>query len=258
MKTLLSIAAFAAVLAARAEIPSLDVPFTKAAPVIDGDISDDCWRDAAVITRLRPALGAAGAADTDLQETVARVLWTSDFLFVAFDCVDDEVYTTGTMRHDDDIYKEDVVEIFIDGVGDGRQYIEVQIAPDGTNLDLMYVYTSAITNAPDGRVEMPILLKDRWDFREWEMAGLVTAARKTERGWSAEAALPAKDIVRRLGETGFKPGMELRVQFARYDWVPIGEGSIERRIIQQTWNPVILGNPHNAPGLFGVLRLNAK
>ena len=258
MKTLLLAAAFSAALAARAERPTLDVPRAKTAPVIDGDLSDACWRDAAVITRLRPAMGATSDADTNPQETTVRVLWSDSHLFVAFDCVDADVFTTGALGHDDNLYTEDVVEIFIDGVGDGRQYIEIQIAPDGANLDLMYVYTSAITNAPDGRVAESILRRDRWGFREWEMEGLQTAARRAGRGWFAEAALPAKDIVRRLGETQFKPGMEPRVQFARYDHVPAGEDPGTRRIIQQTWNPVVHGNPHNSPGLFGVLKLGAE
>ena len=242
-------------LSARAALPVLDVPPAPCAPVIDGDTTDACWRAAALIPRLSPALGANTAAETNLQETVVRVLWTNDFLFVAFDCVDNEVFSSGTMKHDDDIYKEDVVEIFLDGVGDGRQYIEIQIAPDGTNLDLMYLFTSAITNAPDGRVAESILRHERWGFREWEMKGLQTAARKTERGWSAEAAIPAAQIVRRLGESEFKTGMEIRVQFMRYDHDPVEAGSATRRIIQQNWSPVIHGNPHNSPSLFGVLRL---
>ena len=234
-----------------AETPVLDVPFATLAPVVDGDTSDDVWRAAAVLT---PLSQARDTRDT-LQETTVRALWSGDFLHVAFDCVDDAVFTTGALRHDDDIYKEDVVEIFIDGGGDGRQFIEVQVAPDGTNLDLMYVFSSAITNAPDGRVEENILRRERWGFREWEMAGLVTAARKTPRGWSAEIALPAAQITRRLGETKFKAGMNLRAQFVRYDHDPVAEGAAERRIIQQTWTPVVHGNPHNSPSLFGILHL---
>ena len=238
-------------------LPVLDVPSAPSAPNIDGDLSDTCWRDAALIPSLSPASGAVGVADTNLQETEVRVLWTNGFLFVAFDCVDDEVLTSGTMKHDDDIYKEDVVEIFIDGIGDGRQFVEIQIAPDGTNLDLMYLFTAAITNDADGRVAGSILRHERWSFREWEMAGLETAARKTERGWSAEAAIPAAQIVKRLGEKEFKAGMEIRVQFVRYDHVPVETGSEKRRIIQQNWSPVIHGNPHNSPKLFGRVRLSA-
>ena len=226
------------------------------APVIDGDLSDSCWESAATIPTLFPARGVTGAS---LQSTIVKAVWTNDFLYVAFDCVDAEVWSSGQLKHDDNIYTEDVVEIFIDGKGDQRQYIEIQIAPDGTNLDLMYVFSHSgeMEHTADGRVVDAISRRDRWGFREWEMVGLKTAARKTERGWTAEAALPAAQIVRRLGVKEFASGMELRVQFMRYDHVPVVESddSSKRRIIQQNWVPVVHGNPHNSPALFGTLKL---
>ena len=238
----------------RATVPALNVRYAESVPVIDGDLSDECWREAALVPNFKPAIGAAGS-DTNLQETTVRVLWTEEFLYVAFDCVDADVYFSGTLKHDDNIYTEDVAEIFLDGAGDGRQFAEIQIAPDGTNLDMMYVFTSAIETAPDGRIAESILRRERWGFREWEMNGLKTAAGKTPGGWSAEAAIPAKDIVKRSGEKTFMPGMKIRAQFVRYDHVPAEDGSDERRIVQQTWSPVMHGNPHNSPLLFGELIL---
>lgn len=238
--------------AAAAPLPALAVPRTATPPLIDGDTSDAVWRQAAVIARLLPAADA-GAEANGIQPTTVRLLWDARHLYVAFDCTDDEVHSTGTLRHDDDLHTEDVVEVFLDGVGDGRQFVEIQVAPDGTNLDLMYVYSAPPRTGADMRVAADIIATDRWRFREWEMPGLKTAARRTKGGWSAELAIPAAPVMRRRGETGFVPG-EIRAHFMRYDHVPVQDGSA-RRLVQQNWVPLPAGNPHNTPALMGRLLL---
>jgi hypothetical protein len=235
-----------------ARLPVLTVPRTATPPLIDGDTSDAVWRQAAVIARLLPAADAAAAAD-GLRPTTVRVLWDARHLYVAFDCTDDEVHSTGTLRHDDDLHTEDVVEVFLDGVGDGRQFVEIQVAPDGTNLDLMYVYSATPRPAADMRVAADIIATDRWSFREWEMPALETAARRTKDGWSAELAIPPGPVMRRRGSPIFIPG-EIRAHFMRYDHVPVQDGGA-RRLVQQNWVPLPAGNPHNTPALMGRLLL---
>ncbi|MGI5869525.1 MAG: carbohydrate-binding family 9-like protein [Kiritimatiellia bacterium] len=233
--------------------PALTVPRTEAAPIIDGDISDAVWRKAALIPRLSPARDATSKADLAIQPTTVRALWDERNLYVAFECTDDEVFSTGTLKHDDDIYTEDVCEVFVDGKGDGRQYVEIQVGPTGVNLDLMHLLTAEAEQGPDLRLSSRVMKKDRWAFREWEMPGLQTAAKTTAFGWSAELAIPAGPIMKRRGATTFMPA-ELRAHFMRYDWIK-EEGRDERRLIQQNWSPVPHGNPHNSPGLMGRLLL---
>jgi hypothetical protein len=231
----------------------LTVPRTATAPTIDGDTSDAAWQKAAIIPGLLPARKATAPVDLAIQPTTVRALWDTNALYVAFDCADDEVYSSGTLKHDDDIYKEDVVEVFLDGRGDGRQYVEIQVGPTGVNLDLMYVLTSEAEQGPDLRLSSRVMKTERWGFREWEMTGLQTAARKTDRGWSAEFAIPAESVMKRRGSKTFFP-TEIRAHFMRYDWIPV-EGKTTRRLVQQNWSPVIHGNPHNTPSRMGRLVL---
>ena len=234
-------------------LPSLVVPRTSTAPVIDGNTSDAVWRKAAVISGLLPALKVTAKEDLAIQATTVRVLWDEQNLYVAFDCIDDDVFSTGTMKHDDDIYKEDVCEVFLDGKGDGRQYVEIQVSPTGINLDLMYLLTAAAEQGPDLRLSSRVMKTERWCFREWEMPGLQTAAKKTDHGWSAEFAIPAEPIMKRLGYSVYRPGL-IHAHFMRYDWMR-GDGRQERRLVQQNWSPVLTGNPHNTPALMGRLML---
>ena len=250
-----SVLFFLACFAVVADIPRLSVPHTDVAPVVDGDLSDAVWANAARIDGLKPALDAAADLPAP-QQTTVRVLWSETHLYVAFDCVDGEVFSSGTMKHDDNLFTEDVVEVFLDGKGDGRQFVEIQSSPDGTNLDLMYVYSADVKPGEDGRIDSAIIRTDRWGFLGWEMWGLRTAGRKTEKGWSVEFAIPVESIVHRLGFKTLEKGLELHAHFVRYDYVPEADGTTEkRRLLQQTWNPVLTGNPHNSPFHMGVLVL---
>lgn len=248
----LIVASSSSTIGADAALPRLDVPRATAAPVIDGDTTDAIWGRAARIDELLPAANA-GPADRDLQPTVVRVLWDTNALYVAFDCVDAEVFSTGTMKHDDLVYQEDVVEVFLDGLGDGRQFVEIQVAPDGTTFDMMYLMTAEMRLAPDGRIAPDVAQRDRWGFLEWDLPGLRAAAKRTERGWSAELAIPPGPVMRRRGSRVFLPG-EIRAHFIRYDHVPV-PGKTARRLVQQNWSPVLHGNPHNTPSRMGVLSL---
>ena len=247
-------------------LPRLEVPRAPACakPLIDGDTSDAAWRSAALITPLSHAANIDAQTAAPLLPTTIRALWDEDFLYIAFDCVDDEVYSTGTLKRDDNIYMEDVVEVFLDGIGDGRQYMEIQVAPDGATLDLMYLLTAPMELAPDGRIASVLRHRELWGFREWDAPGLQTAARRTVDGWSAELAIPAAPIMKRRGEKRFIP-CEIRAQFIRYDHVPepapnnaSGESKPARRIHQQNWSPVLHGNPHTTPSRMGILELKER
>ncbi len=195
------------------------------------------------------------AESTNLEgkDTRIRLKWSPDFLYVAFVCTDNDVFCTRTRGHDEDLHNEDVCEIFIDGTGDSRQFIEIQTAPSGENLDKIYVYSADVSSGPDGRVLEPIRSRDCWGFLEWDMEGLVTAASTNSAGWCAEMAIPAKFVVKRRGASQFSSGMELRANFVRYDHDMQPSG--KRNFVQQNWFPVIVGNPHNSPACMGRLIL---
>lgn len=235
-------------------VPALAVPQTAVPPVVDGLLSDPAWQEAAVIPVLFPAL-ALDRGPIAVLPTTVRVLWDEHYLYIGFECVDNDVYYTGARKHDDLLFTEDVCEVFLDGVGDGRQFVEVQVNPEGVNLDLMYVFTKAAEYTPEWRLTPELCRTDRWKFLEWEMTGLRTAARKTATGWTAELAIPAEAVIKRKGSAVFFP-TEIRANLIRYDWTAPRAGS-PREIVQQNWSPVLLGNPHNSPARMGRLNLTA-
>lgn len=108
-----------------------------------------------------------------------RACWDSLALHVRFDAIDDSPWHTMTTR-DDHIWEEEVVEVFLDADGSGRNYAELEINPISVVCDL--------------RVESP------WpslkSLTEWDWNGMTTAVvpltntRGTAEGWTALARLP--------------------------------------------------------------------
>lgn len=240
--------------ASRGEVllPTQVVHRASVLPKVDGVLSEDEWRDAAILEGFQPATNASGVSLAG-KKTRVRLLWTPAFLYVAFECEDADVYCTGTLGNDAELYKEDVCEVFLDGVGDGRQFIELQVSPAGAHFDNLFVYSCEVESGEDGRILPHLIATQRWSFPEWSMKGLETAAGRTEDGWCAELAIPAPDIVKRKGEKQFSAGGTIRANFVRYDHEPAADGG--RSLIQQSWVPVLLGNPHNSPARMGALRL---
>jgi hypothetical protein len=237
--------------------PRLAVPHAAAAPVIDGALTDPAWTQAAVIASLRPALGG-DPAEVAQTPTVVRVLWREEFLFVAFECRDDDIFVTGKMLRDNDLYKEDVVEVFLDGGGDGRQWIEIQVSPLGEVLDLMFVLAGDPEHNDALRLTDELVSRHLFSFREWNLAGLTRAVGRMEEGgrgvgWTVEMAIPAAAVICRHGREPLQP-MVLRANFLRYDHRPKPDGE-GRNLIPMNWAPVQHGCPHISPAAMGFLEL---
>lgn len=69
------------------------------------------------------------------QQTVARVCFDSQALYVRYDCDDHDIWGTYTQR-DEAIYDEEVVEIFVGpGEADPVRYFEFEVSPNEVLLD---------------------------------------------------------------------------------------------------------------------------
>lgn len=239
-------------------LPVLIVPHADIPPVVDGVLDDPVWQHAAIIKGLKPSLGGRYQDRIDKIPTTVRVAWDTNNLYVAFECVDSDVYTTGKLKHDDDLYQEDVCEVFIDGKGDGRQYVEIQVSPLGATLDMMYLLTATPEYTAGKRFTPQFAQTDRWCFREWEMQGLQAASKLVMRdgrvvGWTTEIAIPAESIMKRRGKKAYEP-CELRANFMRYDW-PLNPKTGKRALLHMNWSPVLGGCPHISPAAMGRLEL---
>ena len=105
--------------------------------------------------------------------------WDDSALHIRFDAFDDSPWHTMT-RRDEHLWEEEVVELFLDADGSGRNYAEIEINPANVVCDL--------------KVETP------WpslrSLTDWDWAGLESSvealkdAHGSTEGWSAVARLP--------------------------------------------------------------------
>lgn len=239
-------------------MPSLDVPRLTNPPVIDGNLNEPAWQKAALIERLKPHRGAVSQDRLRAIPTTVRVAWDENFLYVAFECRDDEIDVDGKARRDSDLFLHDVCEIFLDGMGDGRQYIEVEISPAGQVMDILHLLSAPPEYTGAERLTPLCVARDLWSLREWDMEGLRAASgrigsHEKVAGWTVEVAIPASSVMRRRGRSTFVPG-ELRANFIRYDWereAPSGS----RGFTQANWTQVEHGCPHISAAVMGRLNL---
>lgn len=243
--------------------PAISVPLADVTPELGSDADHLSWRGAARITHLLPAL-VAKPEESDVGippnpkrlalETEVLLMWQATTLYVRFICRDEDIYAPYDQQRDAPHYMGDVVEVFIDAVGDGRQWFEIQVNPNGGVLDLNTVMS--ISPRSD---ELGLLTdesnRNYWSNRSYDLTGLRTATRRIEDGWIADFALPASVVLRRHEDRSFSAGQTLRLNLIRYDRPITPPGANPTRPGMGCWSPVVFGRPHRSPDRMGEISL---
>lgn len=109
---------------------------TKEKISIDGDLSD--WKT--------PFLGPFiihNSGEKASQKTFVSLSWNEENLYIAYRSEDSNIIGKSQPK-DSKIYEtDDLVEIFIDPDGDGKNYLEIGVNAFSTNYDLLLKCTSA-------------------------------------------------------------------------------------------------------------------
>ncbi len=187
---------------------------------VDGKLDEPTWKAAVPNGPLgRPD----GTPSTPDMKTTVRVLWDEQNLYIAFN-VKDAVGTSMFAARDEELWKQDVVEVYLDPDADGKQYIELQVSPKNIIFDALF----AERRKPD------------WpEAKKWNFANMKTAvATQTadgglDAGWNVEIAIPWTDLA---DAKGAKPaiGGKWRANFFRIEnkdkgqdfasWSAVAEG----------------------------------
>jgi hypothetical protein len=218
--------AAAAPQAQQAPLPTYKAARRKGAIHIDGVLDEADWKSA---RSTGPFVRSIDGAPTKFR-TEAKLLWDDEFLYVAFTCEDQDVWSDYT-KHDDKIYEQEAVELFVDADGDGKTYNELEIAPTNATFDAYF---------PARRQGMDL---------SWE-SGMVSAVKvdgtlndpsDVDKGWTAEAKIPLKSFAA-VPHMPPLVGDKWRINLYRLDWYAnrkINEGS--------AFSPLYQGDFHNLP-----------
>jgi hypothetical protein len=176
--------------------------------------------------------------------TSFQALWGEEGLFVRFDAVDPSPWYTLTKR-DDHLWREEVVEIFIDPDGDGRNYAEIEISPHNVVCDLMI-----FEGAPNVRSDIG------WDHDglQSKVSPLSGADGETV-GWMAIAILPWSSFATLTDSSGISipphPEDVWRFNIFRIKR-PFGPTEPDRDVVYAAWSPPS-GRSFHEPTVFRAL-----
>jgi hypothetical protein len=198
-----------------------------ACPRIDASLLPaGAWRTRAGTLRLVDALSGAAPAEG----TLLRAAWSEAEWHLHFECADTLPWATLGGR-DAALWTEEVVEVFIDPVGDGAGYFEIEVNPLGAVCDL---------------VLRRIASGWRKDF-SWQVEGLRASAGSQAGGWWAELAIPFAALT----PVRPRPGTVWRANFFRIDRPGGVAGSTADRVLS-AWSPTGWANFH-VPEKFGYI-----
>ena len=167
--------------AARAELHPARV---RQAPVTDGILDDDAWRGEPIQTgpwtSYNPLYG-----DSIRQQTKVWMAYDADYIYLAFQCDDQEpaaIKTSVTRR--DNIWSDDWVGVSLDALGTGQTSYHLMVNPSGVQLDMLNSVAGGEDESPD---------------YVWDSAGRVNQS-----GYAVEMRLPLQTI-------RFRGGAEVRM-----------------------------------------------
>jgi hypothetical protein len=171
--------------------------------------------------------------------TVVRALWDDTYLYVGFECTDNDIWSNMT-EHDAPLWEEEVVEIFLDPAGIGTAYFEMVVNPLNTLTDVFVINLGSRK-----RVFQPL--------REWECEGIQHAVsvdgdpqdpESIDHSWSVEFAIPFEQLVT-APNIPPKNGDTWRGNFYRIEQNNEGDE-------YTAWSPTGEINYH-VPGVFGTI-----
>jgi hypothetical protein len=199
-------------------------------------LMDELWEAPAHCNPVR--LRRSTDASEPRLETAVAAWFDDDYLSVLFRGADDFVVARYT-GHDDPLYEEDVVELFL-ATETLARYFEIEVSPRGTTFD-------ALIDSPDG------VRQTMHADRAWTCEGMMAMVRRiTESGATRAFDALVRIPFVALGRSTPRDGETWRANFFRIDRHP------EHGSEFSAWQPTMKTPPDfHVAAAFGALRFAA-
>jgi hypothetical protein len=211
--------------------------------VVDGNLDEQAWAYAPVT---RPFVFPWPDQKGAKQMTQARLLWDDNCLYVAYECKDRDI-TAEYLEHDDPVYKDDCVEIFIaPDPQKSRFYFGFEMNCRGVLYDYFFAIPDAfIAFYETGGVQLKTRIYGTVEGHGADATSRVPT--DTDEGWTLELAIPFANFQTLMPGERPKPGDTWRINLNRWD----GVGDV--RALSE-WSPSgqTFADPHRPEG-FGAL-----
>ncbi len=213
-------------------MPRYEVSSTKEKINVDGKLTEKAWAKANALTLLFPWESQTGLK----QKTTVKLLRDEQYLYVGYECEDDDI-TAVLENRDDPTYKDDCVEFFIRPNESSKQYFGMEMNARGVLYDYFYDFPKQHDKTPD-LVGVQL---------QTHLRGTLNQGADRDQGWSLEVAIPWASL-QKLAPQPPRKNDQWRVQFNRWD----GTEAKGRRLSMWCSSGLERPSPHN-PERFGVL-----
>ena len=217
--------------------PSYQARRTADAIVVDGRINEFTWAIAPQVGVFRHT----SKPDAKVLPTQAAITWDDANMYVMFVCEDPQPWSD-MMERDMHLWEQEVVELFLDPDGDGKDYPELEVSPHNVVVDLLIPAPRKIPAD---------------EAAKWDIAGLKTAVGKSAAGWTVEMSIPWKSLAESGVSSAPKIGDKWKVGLYRIER-PGGlqANRDESKDEFQAW--AITGADFHQPGKFGTVEFVLK
>ncbi|HIA05033.1 MAG TPA: hypothetical protein EYN06_08685 [Myxococcales bacterium] len=172
--------------------------------VIDGKLDETAWRAAVSSPAFKRPDGTQANSS---MHTRVKLLWDDEALYVGFQ-VRDKAPTSKFTKRDEELWRSDVVEVYLDPGADMKNYVELQVSPKNIIFDALFKER----RKPDWK-----------DARSWNLRGMKSAVqagilpgRAKHQGWTVEIAVPWSGLADAQGAKP-KPNTRWKANFFRID-----------------------------------------
>ena len=146
---------------------------------VDGKLDDDVWAKAKSSGLFVESI----AGKTAPIKTEAKVAWDDKFLYLAFHNEDDDVWSSLKER-DDKLWTQEAVVVLIDANGNGKDYIEIQVNPNGAIYDSYLPSYRKAQNDWNSMMTVGV-----------SVDGTLNNSSDQDNGWDVEIAIPWADTI---------------------------------------------------------------
>lgn len=210
----------------RTMVPAYEVSRVIQPINVDGRLDERAWAEVKPVGDFRN--NRDGSASK--LPTVARVLYDDNFIYFSFRVEDKNIWATMKQR-DQHLWLEEVVEVFLQASSTVPNYIELEVNPLGTLLDIYLIDTRKF------------LHYESWNSEHLKWAVKIDGTvdgKENDRQWTCEIALPIEDIATAPNRPP-KPGDRWRMNLFRVERKP--------EIAELAWSPTLQDDFHILPRL---------
>jgi hypothetical protein len=197
--------------------------------VVDGKLTEKDWKRAATISNFEDIEGLGKPKPTF--NTEVKMTWDAQYLYIG--AVLEEPHLWGTLKkYDDIIYRDHDFEVFLDPIGDGEHYFEIEINVLGTLMDLY--------------MNKPYKKGGTFDLG-WNATGIITAVHASgtinnnsdvDSSWTVEMAIPFSAISRANRTAIPSNTNSWRINFSRVQWTLEPDGISYQKKLKENKKPI--------------------